>query len=90
MGPMGADKMIPIDTQPIMMDIIVPTGGCLSLITYKITKKCDKSLNQFAVFNERDQVLSLVDGGTIPQGWYQANLRAHSCHACGKNRSNTV
>ena len=34
-GPMGADRIIPIDTQPIIMDIIVPTTGGSSFKTYK-------------------------------------------------------
>ena len=36
---MGADRKTPIDTQPMIIDIIVPTGGGSYLKTYKITKK---------------------------------------------------
>ena len=38
MGPMGADKMIPIDTQPIIIDNIVPTGGAYHNEVTKVLK----------------------------------------------------
>lgn len=39
MGPIGADRMIPIDTQPTIMDMIVPNTGGYSIKTYKGNKK---------------------------------------------------
>jgi hypothetical protein len=36
---MGADRKTPIDTHPMIIDIIVPTGGGSCLKTYKGTKK---------------------------------------------------
>ena len=39
LGPIGADRIIPIDTQPINMDINVPNAGGSSLKTYKDSKK---------------------------------------------------
>lgn len=51
-GPMGADRKIPIDTQPINMDRIVPTTEGLKVKTYKDTNKFSVISFQITVFLE--------------------------------------
>ena len=49
-GPIGADKIMPIDTQLVIMDIIVPTRGGSSIKTYKFTNKISDTGFQMTVF----------------------------------------
>ena len=59
-GPMGADRKTPIDTQPTNMDIIVPKKEVIQLTTYKDRKKFSVDSRQLPVFLSKKNMLAMT------------------------------